>query len=317
LINQAARSGGDARLVRIVREEFAGSRHEIVIPSSYAEMCEAARTAVTDGVDVVVVVGGDGTLNAVANQLVGSNVALAVVPAGTANDLARQLGMPMTPREACQAILAGRRAAMDAIQVNGQHFLTGGGTGLVSEVAIGVQGLKTRNGRIGRLTRALGSLAYTSYSVLLLAFARNVDQKITPYLDDEALPTRRTLALFVNNQATIGRCVTACPQALPDDGRLEVCVIGKRVRWQSLFTALLLNLGGRHVDRREVRLGQGRELTLKSPEPMDFIGDGELLAQALELRLKVVPAALQILLPGGGEDFFPRPYSVRATSKWA
>lgn len=315
VINPAARNGSDMRWLGTVREAFARTDHAIVVPGSYDALCQAVRSAIADGVDTVVVVGGDGTLNAVANQLVGSPVALAVVPAGTANDLARQLGVPLSPRRACEAILAGERRAIDLAKVNGQYFVTGGGLGVVSEVAVGVNGLKTRPGLVSRLTRTFGGVVYMLYSFGVLAWSRQIDQVITLAIDGVEREPMRAIALFVNNQATIGRSVTACPGTRPDDGRLGFCLMARRHRLQSLLTATLFNLGGSHGRRQEIELGEGRQFEVRCEEPMDFIGDGELLAQSTTLRIEVVPGALQVVAPAARQAARTPHDRMAATSK--
>ncbi|MEB3328081.1 MAG: YegS/Rv2252/BmrU family lipid kinase [Candidatus Sericytochromatia bacterium] len=314
LVNPTARNGADARWVGGVRAAFARTDHEIVIPGSFEAMCRAARDAREDGVDVVVVVGGDGTVNAVANQLVGGPVALAVVPAGTANDLARQLGMPLTPLAACQAILRGERRAMDVGVVNGQCFLTGGGTGIVSDVAVGIHALKSGKGLAAWFTRALGSLAYTLYSAWLIISAPRVAHVLTLRLEGQPPVTGLLLAMFVNNQPAIGRTVCACPGTQPDDGSLGWCKLVWTSRLRGLWLAAAMNRGGAHAELAGVNAGEARELELTADEPLEFMADGELLAQASVLRISVLPASLWVLAPpqrvGGG-------WLMEATSKCA
>ena len=297
LINPTARNGADGRWVGIVRAAFARTDHEVVIPGSFEAMCRAARDARDSGVDVVVVVGGDGTLNAVANQIVGGSVALAVVPAGTANDLARQLGMPLTPLEACQAILTGERRAIDVGVVNGQCFLTGGGTGIVSDVAIGVHALKSGKGLAAVVTRALGSLAYTLYSAWLIATAPRVAHRLTFRCGKQEAVTGLLLAMFIHNQAAIGRSVSACPGTRPDDGTLGWCRLTWQGRLRGLWSAAAMNRSGAHVGHPGVTAGEVSELELSADEPVEFMADGELLAQASRLVIEVRPGALWVVGP--------------------
>ncbi|MEB3198773.1 MAG: YegS/Rv2252/BmrU family lipid kinase [Candidatus Sericytochromatia bacterium] len=298
LINPTARNGADRRWVGIVREAFAKTDHEVVIPGSFDAMRRAAREAIDERVDVVVVVGGDGTVNAVANVLAGSETALAVVPAGTANDLARALNIPLNPRGSCQSILTGQRLPRDLGRVNGQYFLTGGGTGIVSDVALGVHALKSGGGLQGWLTRALGSLAYSLYSAWLLLTADQVPHRLHLVVDGHDLGDRNVLAFFVQNQPAIGRTIMPCPDTRPTDGSLGYCRLSWHSRLRGLMLAALLNQNGAHRRHRDVLIGEGRQFVLTSDEPLDFMADGEPLSQSSQLCVEVVPAGVWVIAPG-------------------
>jgi YegS/Rv2252/BmrU family lipid kinase len=303
LVNHAARNGADERWLGIVRSAFNGRDHDILIPGSLDAMRRAARETVEDGIDVVVVVGGDGSLNVVANQLAHSGTAMAAVPAGTANDLARQLGMPLTPYESCRAILTGEKAHIDLGLVNGHYFLTGGGTGIVSRVAIGVHKLKSRAGFFGALVRSLGSAAYPLYSAWLLLTASDVPQTLSLRVDGTDLGERDALALFIHNQPAIGRTVMACPLTRPTDGTLGYCRIGWQKRARSLWILAMLNRDGAHALAEEVELGEGTDFVLTAAAPLDFMADGEVLTQASSLRISTAPGGLRVIVPVGATQF--------------
>lgn len=312
LVNHAARKGADERWLGLIRTAFAGSDHDIIIPGSLDAMRRAARESVQDGVDVVVVVGGDGSLNLVANQLVHSSTALAAIPAGTANDLARQIGMPLTPRESCRAVLTGEPQTLDLGEVNGNYFLTGGGTGIVSNVALGVHRLKSQSGLSGALVRALGSSAYPLYAGWLLLTAPDIPQTMVLSVDSVDRGQRTLLALFIQNQPAIGRTVTPCPRTEPADGTLGYCRIDWRNRVRGLWITALLNRNGAHLGAEEVELGEGCDFTLSAEEALQFMADGELLAEAPVLRIRAVPSALTIIRPIGVEP--PQGRAIRPIS---
>ena len=109
---------------------------EFVVPDSAADTGRIAREAALDSPGVVVAAGGDGTVNAVAGGLSGSQVPLGILPLGTANDLARELGIPRDPRDAVARLAAGQERRVDLVSVNGRAFCGVGGLVLVSASAL-------------------------------------------------------------------------------------------------------------------------------------------------------------------------------------
>ncbi|HEY9900233.1 MAG TPA: YegS/Rv2252/BmrU family lipid kinase [Pantanalinema sp.] len=295
IVNRKARNGCKRNLLARLSRALDGLDFEIVVPDSYEDLVSAARSAASDGVDTVVVVGGDGTVNVVLNELAHTPVRLAIVPAGTANDLARQLGIPLGLERACALVRNPRERALDLIEVNGRLFVTAGGIGVVSDTAVGVNRLKARPGLVSKAVRRLGALVYVLYSFGLLAGARAIVSDLTVEVDGEDHGLIPTIALFVNNQPSLGKLVVPYPSARPDDGRLGVCVMGRRSRLGAILTVTLMSLGGSHTRRREIRLIEGETVALTSTVPKTFIGDGEVLAHAREFALRVVPRALHVL----------------------
>lgn len=295
LVNRAARNGCDRRRLDAVRQEFAESDLRVRIPASYEALIEAARAATRDGTDLLIVIGGDGTVNAVLNAIAPSDLPLAIVPAGTANDLATQLGIPSQPRRACRAIREGRLATLDLLCLNGRYFATAGGLGVLADTAVGVNRLKAKEGLVRKTVKLLGSMVYVLYSFMLLLAARRIHSDIALSVDGQDLGMMRTVALFANNQPTIGKFVRSFPAARMTDGRAGLCVMRARHRLQSILTVTLMSLGGRHTARQDVLMLEGERFMLAPTEPMVFIGDGEVLAESTQMELKVVPRALRVL----------------------
>lgn len=295
IVNRKARHGCKRNLLDRLSRALSGLDHEIVVPDTYDDLVEAARSAPQDGVEVVAVVGGDGTVNVVLNELAHTSVKLAIIPAGTANDLARQLGIPLRLEGACALLRDARAKALDLIDVNGRLFVTAGGIGVVSDTAVGVNQLKAKAGLVSKSVRRLGGLVYVLYSFCLLAGARSIVSDLELSVDDEAHGLIPTIALFVNNQPSLGKLVVPYPQARPDDGRLGVCVMRRRSRLGAILTVVLMSLRGSHTRRKEIRLIEGERLSIESRVPKTFIGDGEVLAHADRFALRVVPRALNVL----------------------
>lgn len=295
IVNRAARNGSHPGLVERVRQELSEFDPTLLVPETYEELIAQARAAVAQGVDTVVVVGGDGTVNAVLNQLANTEVALAVVPAGTANDLATHLQIPKDPAAACAVIRRGQHRVLDLVEINGRYFVTAGGVGVVSDTAVGVNQLKAAGTLASKAARKLGSLVYVLYSFGLLLGSKKIVSQLEVTVDGQSHGEIPSVALFVNNQPSIGKTVVPYPSARSDDGELGVCVMKKRSRLGTILSVILMSMKGRHTRRKDIQLLAGRKIQIKSPTRKLFIGDGEVLAHTRQLTLHVVPRALKVI----------------------
>lgn len=295
IVNRAARNGCKRHLLERVKRELGDLDLEILVPGTYEELIAAARQSPQDGVDTVLVLGGDGTVNAVLNQLVHTEVALGVIPAGTANDLAGFLRISKKVAKACAVVRRAQRKRLDLIEVNGRYFVTAGGIGVVSDTAVGVNGLKASGGLISKLAKRLGGLVYVLYSFAMLAAAKEIVSLLDVSVDGQPQGEIPTIALFVNNQPTLGKTVMPYPGACSDDGELGLCIMRECSRLGSIWTVILMSLRGAHTRRKDIMMMPAKSLSIKSAHPKTFIGDGEVLAHDCELKLRVVPQAIWVL----------------------
>jgi diacylglycerol kinase (ATP) len=295
IVNQGARRCGKASIVPRIFREFAAYDLDIRVPDSYEETVEACQSAASDGVTDLVVVGGDGTVNIAVNAIAGSDVRLGIIPSGTANDLATFLGLPKQLDAACERVRKASTRRLDLVDVNGKLYATAGGLGVVSQVATDVNELKSSSGAARRVVRAFGSLVYVFYSFVLLLFSRKIHTPLEISVDGKEVGKFKSVALFVNNQPTIGKTVMPCPDAKPDDGTLSGLVMRRRSRLGTILTVILMSLKGSHQRRRDAIPFAGEEVTVKSEFPATFIGDGEVLAHTRNLRLAVRPRALRVI----------------------
>ncbi|MBC7542546.1 MAG: hypothetical protein H7338_07440 [Candidatus Sericytochromatia bacterium] len=297
VLNPKARNGNRGDLQAIVTQAFAGKDVTITVPESLAAARETIRAAVAAGVSHVVLAGGDGTVNGALDLVADTHVRLGLIPCGTANDLAQQLGIPTDPLAACQVILRGERRHLDLIAVNDRFYVTGGALGTATGIAAGVNRWKARPGWRKSFVRMLGSYAYLAYSGLYLMTTRRLWLKVR--IDGGKGPQgeAKTLVLLVNNQDIIGKTFKAAPYARSDDGHLDVCLIEWQSRWRGIYLVGLLAMGGRHVEKHGVRIWRDQALTISADEPIAFMGDGEPFAEAKSLAIRVQPQALQMMVP--------------------
>ena len=295
ILNAQSKNGSDRHLVSTLKERLASLLVGIERTSCREQAIDSARRAANAGVDTIVAVGGDGTVNGVINAIAGTDVALGIVPTGTANDLASHYAIPKKVSEACDTILERRVRRADLISVNGWYYGTAGGLGLPCKIAEIANDLKRQNAG-KRMRLKLGSIIYVLAATSALARGRHPRNLLTIRWDNRSFVTD-AVALMVNNQAFAGKRFFLSPGALNDDGAFDVCLIERpESRAQILFIALK-SLFGRHVDSPHVKSWRASELVVEAEEPATFFGDGELFDRTCDFRIKIVPRALSILTP--------------------
>jgi diacylglycerol kinase (ATP) len=260
----------------------------VVRPTTAAgDARQFARDAAADGCDLVIAWGGDGTVNEVASALAFSQAVLAIVPSGSGNGLAREIGIPFAPAFALELAATGPTMVIDAGQVNDCPFFNIAGVGVDAVVAarFAERGLRRR-----------GFTAYAQLSTLELLRYRA--QTYTLTLDDDTFDQRAMLVAIANGRQYGNRLFIA-PGAKLDDGLLEVVVVDRLsllgIAWRlpSLFRGTLR--AGRGVTMRAARC-----LSVKAPGPIPFHVDGEPRLGADELIVKTLPKALRVRVPRAG-----------------
>lgn len=243
-----------------------------------------AREGAARGVDAVVAVGGDGTVNEVLNGLDGSDVPLGILPFGTANDFARQVGIPPDdPDHAMDVVLRQPPRSIDTGELNGRRFLNVSSGGVAAETTAETP---------DEAKEQLGPLAYAITGVRKLADIEARRAHITaPGVDlDTAF-----LLFAVGNARSTGGGSRITPRALVTDGLLDVCIIGEMPRAD--FARLLLRVKkGEHLDGEEVKYFQVPTVTITADGPVAVNVDGE-PSEATTLSYRVRPHDLRIHLP--------------------
>jgi diacylglycerol kinase (ATP) len=249
------------------------------------EPAAVTRAAVADGAEMVVAIGGDGHAAAVADVLVGTDVRLAVVPAGSGNDYARALGVRNRDLRTLARLIAGQRAQpVDVMRVEAagrtRHVLTVGGAGFDAQVA----------GRAMDISRLRGAPRYVAAMLAELPhyapadFAIDVDGK------------RQELAAMlvaVAKGSTYGGGMRVAPSAHLQSGTLEVCIVGalSRLGFMRAFPSVFR---GTHIGHPRVRMLRGEQVTISADRALGVIGDGERLG-ALPATFTVLPASLAVV----------------------
>jgi len=289
ILNGGAGTGHDQAAADQVRALFAqaGAQAELVLATDGADLAGHARQALAAGVDAVVAGGGDGTLNAVAGVLAGSGVPFGILPLGTLNHFAKDLGIPLALEDAVRTILAGRVRQVDVGEVNGRVFLNNSSLGLYPEMVRARQFQQRRLGR-GKWTAALWAS--------LAALRRYPFLSVRLQVADSA-HARRTPFVFIGNNAYLMQGLAIGARARLDAGQLSVYVAQHPTRLSLLRFALRALCG---------TLAQARDFDVLLVENMDIhtrhrrlrvATDGELAVLATPLSYRIRPGALAVLVP--------------------
>lgn len=241
-----------------------------------------ARQAAAEGCEVVFAMGGDGTLREVAAGLLGTESALGVLPAGTANVLSLAFGLPRDARAAARLLPRCRRRAVDVGLAGGEPFLMMASCGLDAEV------MAHQNARWKRL---LGPFA-----VIAAALGRLLTY---PYPDVElradGVELRASFAVASNIPFYGGRFRMA-PAADFRDGRLDLVTFhGRGARATAAFAVDVLR--GRHLERADVEVRAVEEVEILGPATVPLQIDGDVLGASPPLKIALAPRRLQVLLP--------------------
>lgn len=236
--------------------------------------------------DAVAACGGDGTMNTVANALAETETALGLIPSGTANDLARTLGVPDDPAAAAAIILAGAERSIDLGEVNGCYFLNVASIGL--SVALARTLTKDLKRRWGKL----------SYALAALDVARRARPFHAIVAGDEELARVRSYQIAVGNGRFYGGGMAVKDDAAIDDGRLDLYSLEAR----SLFRLALMLPAfrtGEHGLFSAVRTAEGAWFEIRTRRPMAVNADGEIVAHT-PARFHLHRCALRVFAPAAG-----------------
>jgi YegS/Rv2252/BmrU family lipid kinase len=279
--NPASGSAGDTGELRAA---FGGAEHHGRIrwaPTSEADPgLGQAREALERGSHTVVACGGDGTVRAVAECLAGSDTVLGVVPLGTGNLLASNLGIPIG-LDAVPTALSASVKVLDVGSVNDEAFTVMAG--------VGFDAVMIRDADAG-IKRRFGSLAY------VLSGARHLPARLfraTVTIDDEAVWSGRTAMVLVGNCGSVTGGLEVFPDAAPDDGVLDVAVLtAQRARdWLRVMWRLV-----RHKPQPPtlVRRFRGASIEVRLDRSMAYELDGEDRPPTDRLAFTIAPGALQV-----------------------
>lgn len=244
-----------------------------------------ARNAAEAGLDLVITMGGDGTVHEVINGLAGSNTALAVIPSGTGNDYARNLKIPHQPLEALEVLRRGRRQRLDLGIVNDSYFINMAGLGFDAAAARQVNSRRFLTGK----PAYLAAIAKTLLNYDCLKIELSID----------GLLFRETVTMIsIANGEYVGGGIRMVPGADMTDGFLDICVVKEASPWEILRTLPLVYQGG-HRNHPKCSFYRGQNIIvrpLNSKQTTWAQIDGE-VTPGQSLHFRIHPQALNVIAP--------------------
>jgi YegS/Rv2252/BmrU family lipid kinase len=240
---------------------------------------------------LVVAVGGDGTVREVVAGLAGTGTPFAVVPIGSGNDFLKTVGVSADPLEACRVAAHGRPRTIDAVRVfaagpgheSSHVYANAAGFGFDARVAQ----------EAGRLSHLRGLPLYVA---AVFRAVREYQCPLVRITIDNRTWEQHVLLVAANNGRFYGGGMKIAPEAAPDDGLLEICVIDAVGRL-TIFRRLPSFVRGTHTGLKEVTMYRSARLELEFLEPVMVQLDGDLLPDSglSRFRLEVLPGALRVM----------------------
>jgi len=258
--------------------ETTGDQSEDIVAIVRAELANSP--------SVVVAAGGDGTISQAAEALIGTETRLGIIPVGTANVFARELGIPLDLPGAC-ALFDGQphTTSVDAMKVGEQYF--------VLQIGIGIDSLMIRD-TDRESKRRYGRAAY-----LWTAFTRLIGYQPIRFsiaADGKRIRPRASEVLIANGGVLGAPPFSWGPHIRPDDGKIDVCIVSARTALDYAGLIWHTLLGQQRRDRNVRYLTAERSIAISADEPLPIQADGEIIGDT-PIQIEVVPDALKVIVP--------------------
>jgi YegS/Rv2252/BmrU family lipid kinase len=261
--------------------------YEIAACGSIADLDDIIRNAASRGVKAIFAVGGDGTIHEVAKRLIGTDVALGVVPTGSGNGFARHLGLPMNFRKAIRACCGLRVEIIDTGAVNGTPFINMMGIGFDAWIADAFAAAGTR-----------GLATYVR--VGLRGFARYAAEEYEVTVDG-SMTRHRAFVVAVANASQYGNNARIAPLASMQDGILDVTLIKHAPLLRVPMLAAQLFGGSLHRARGVLTM-RGRSITIRRERTGAAHLDGEPVTLPSSMTVDIVPHSLRVIVPDSARE---------------
>ena len=270
-----------------------GFNFKVSYTSHHGEATELAQKAADNGAELIVSVGGDGTVNEIVNGIMKSknNPSLGIIPLGWANDFIKSTGIPSDIIEACKILIKGKTKKIDIGVINNQiYFANICGLGFDAEVAHLANQLKNRHPNWNSLNAFV--YVFATVKKLLSPFScRNVKIKF----DGQEIHSK-ILFIAVSNGKIYGGRFKITPEAILDDGLLEICLVEEMGRFKYL-SIIPKVFKGTHASIKGINFYRAKEVAIQFSEPVLAQTSGEVIEGQKNYIITLLPKSLKLIVP--------------------
>lgn len=272
------------KLQQIITSEMDKSLFEISI--RYTEHAghakKIAKEAVKNKIDIVVAVGGDGTINEISSQLIGSDTALAIIPKGSGNGLARFLKIPLNIQKAVQLINTAKFHKIDSIQLNGHYYVNMAGVGFDAHIA--------------HLFDNYGKRGFKSYAKLVYKEYKNYKSQNYNIIIDDTPSKLNAFTISFANSSQFGNNAHIAPLAKINDGLIDVCILNSFPSNKAI--GLIFQLFTKQLTKSKYyKVYKAKNIKLKSDSELLGHIDGEPINFGNKLNISILPKSLKVISP--------------------
>lgn len=282
IINPKSGKGKGQKVAdRVSQYPFENSDIKCILTSSVENFHDSIKLAKSENPDAIIAVGGDGTVNAVASQLVHTEIALGIIPIGSGNGLARDLYIPLDLQKAIYKIDHPEFKYIDACKADEHHFFCASGIGF--------------DARITELFAQSKSRGFNSYlSLSIKEFFYNKPQEYVLHIDGKEY-TRVAFLIAINNASQYGNNAYIAPLADMQDGLLDITVLKPFKVYDTPILAYRL-FNKKIYNSPKVENFRGKEISIQRKHPGAMHYDGEAVHASDEIKYEVKQKALKVLV---------------------
>ncbi len=256
--------------------------YEIKYTTHRFHATELAQNAVNEGFNIIVAIGGDGTVNEISRELINTEVLFAIIPIGSGNGLARFLKIPLKIKQAIKLINHCNRFKMDTIQINDDYFVNMAGVGFDAHIA--------------HLFANYGKRGLQSYVKLIFKeFSRYKNETYQLIIDNKPININAFLISFANS-SQFGNNAHIAPLAQINDGLIDICILKKFVWWKAIFIVILM-YSKSLAKSKYYEVIKAKELEITYPENLQMHIDGDPITFSSIVKIKLHPQSLHIIIP--------------------
>jgi YegS/Rv2252/BmrU family lipid kinase len=283
IVNPNSGIGKYKKLENILEKELDSSLYKYkVVYTEYAGHAKEIAKLKSNNYDVIVAVGGDGSINEVGQGLVGGKASLGIIPVGSGNGLARSLKIPLNVSKAIKTLLSSKESAIDIVKINQEYFLNVAGIGFDANV-----------GHLFDKTDKRGFLTYVKIVFKAYFLYKSIDYELI--IDGKPKKINAFLVSFANSNQW-GNNFYISPLSRIEDGLLEVCVLKPFSLLYAPFIAFALFSKTIHK-LSKAQFYSAKSVVVKNKKNLQYHIDGEPKLTNSDLKLEVIPKALSIVTP--------------------